>query len=123
MYGGRTNLGKLKDDPALTNVYKGFDESPSDMQLFPTKVGQRSFYPVLVADIVRSYQNVLAPSNHVVGSDPTGYMPTGKGGANVGFIDGHVEWRATERPWTDSGDEQRPAADVPGIEPVLLLTM
>jgi len=94
MYGGRTNLGKLKDDPALTNVYKGFDEAPSDMQLFPTKVGQRSFYPVLVADIVRSYQNVLAPSNHVVGSDPTGYMPTGKGGANVGFIDGHVEWRA-----------------------------
>ena len=93
MYGGRTNLGKYKTDPLLTAAYSGFEEAPTDIQLFPTKVGQRSFYPVLVADIVRSYQNELNPSNHVNGQDPTGYIPPGKGGANIGFIDGHVEWK------------------------------
>ncbi len=96
MYGGRTTLGKYKNDPAVTAAFAAmvFEEVPADMQLFPTKLGQRSFYPVLVADIVRSYQNELNPSNHVNGQDPTGFMPQGKGGANVGYIDGHVEWRA-----------------------------
>jgi prepilin-type N-terminal cleavage/methylation domain-containing protein/prepilin-type processing-associated H-X9-DG protein len=96
MYGGRTTLGKYKTDPAVAAAFAAnvFEEVPADMQLFPTKLGQRSFYPVLVADIVRSYQNELNPSNHVNGQDPTGFMPQGKGGANVGYIDGHVEWRA-----------------------------
>jgi prepilin-type N-terminal cleavage/methylation domain-containing protein/prepilin-type processing-associated H-X9-DG protein len=96
MFGGLTTLGLTKNDPKLKAAFPGtiFEEVPVDVQLFPTKVGQKSFYPVLVADIVRSYQNVLAPSNHCVGSDPTGFMPQGKGGANVGYIDGHVEWHA-----------------------------
>jgi len=108
MFGGRTNLGRYKNDPLLTAAYSGFDEAPNDIQLFPTKLGQRSFYPVLVADIVRSYQNELNPSNHVNGQDPTGYIPPGKGGANIGYIDGHVEWKSQpDLGQTDSANKGR----------------
>jgi prepilin-type processing-associated H-X9-DG protein len=81
------------------------EEVPLDNTLvFPSKVGQRSFYQVLVTDLTRSYSNSFgapddknARANHITAelSDAgTGKMPSGKGGANVGFIDGHVEWRA-----------------------------
>lgn len=94
---GRTYLGKNYAQVNADGVYKGFEEAQSaDTVLFPLKVGQRSFYQVLVADITRSYNNELNPSNHVYGQDPTGYLPKGKGGANVGFIDGHVEWKSQQ---------------------------
>jgi prepilin-type N-terminal cleavage/methylation domain-containing protein/prepilin-type processing-associated H-X9-DG protein len=75
----------------------GFEEVIAGIQpgmsIVPTKLGRKAFYNVLVADLTRSKNNDLAPSNHVVGQDPTGYIPAGKGGANVGYIDGHVEWK------------------------------
>jgi prepilin-type N-terminal cleavage/methylation domain-containing protein/prepilin-type processing-associated H-X9-DG protein len=96
--GGRTGLGKTKAEVKASGKYDGFEEIPdTDGRLvFPTKVGQKSFYEVLVTDTTRSYQNNLSPSNHTRGADdnPAGFMPQGKGGSNVGFMDGHVEWRA-----------------------------
>jgi prepilin-type N-terminal cleavage/methylation domain-containing protein/prepilin-type processing-associated H-X9-DG protein len=87
------------------NGFQGLEEVPLDNTLvFPSKVGQRSFYQVLLTDLTRSYSNSFgapddknARANHITAelSDAgTGKMPSGKGGANVGFIDGHVEWRA-----------------------------
>jgi prepilin-type processing-associated H-X9-DG protein len=88
-YGTATSDGILKD-----GVYKGFEEAQKqELPMVPIKAGQRAYYKVLVADTTRSYLNELNPSNHCVGQDPTGYMPDGKGGGNIGFIDGHVEWK------------------------------
>jgi prepilin-type N-terminal cleavage/methylation domain-containing protein/prepilin-type processing-associated H-X9-DG protein len=93
---GRTNLAKTYDDVVNKDkIYQGFEEAKNAPGiLFPAKVGQRSVYQVLVADTTRSYNNELNPSNHCIGQDPTGYMPAGKGGGNIGFIDGHVEWKS-----------------------------
>lgn len=96
-YAGRQYLSKTYAEIKADGVYQGFEEAATAPdKVFPMKLGQTSFYPVLVADIVRSYNNELAPSNHIVGTDPTGFMPKGKGGANVGYIDGHVDWRAQD---------------------------
>jgi prepilin-type processing-associated H-X9-DG protein/prepilin-type N-terminal cleavage/methylation domain-containing protein len=96
--GGRTNLGKTWSEALNKDkIYSGLEEvkaANSDLPLLPVRMGQKSFYKVLVADTTRSYANELNPSNHVIGRDPTGFMPPGKGGANIGFIDGHVEWKA-----------------------------
>jgi prepilin-type N-terminal cleavage/methylation domain-containing protein/prepilin-type processing-associated H-X9-DG protein len=60
------------------------------------RISDKPFYPVLAADVVRSYQNLFysgSASNHInAGSDPTGYLPRGGGGSNVGYLDGHVSW-------------------------------
>ncbi len=54
-------------------------------------------YEVLWTDNIRSYNGSFSDnvvSNHVIGKEPsTGVMPDGTGGGNVGFLDGHVEWR------------------------------
>jgi len=93
----------LSKDVAYANAKgmpTGFEEVKAGIQpgqtIVPTKLGRKAFYPVLVADLTRSKDNNLAPSNHVVGEDPTGYMPPGKGGANTGYIDGHVEWHGQQ---------------------------
>ena len=94
--------------------YFGFEEVPAGKKIVPSKLGQKDvMYPVLVSDTTRSYNNELAPSNHVIGKDPTGYMINGKGGSNTGFIDGHVEWKAQKdlgqrfvAPNTDAGRRQ-----------------
>ena len=102
---GRTALGTTKDKVGAYSV-AGFEEVPAGQTLFQTRHGQKSFYKVMASDTTRSYQNDMKPSNHVVGNDPTGFMPKfGKGGSNVGYTDGHVEWR-TQR---DLG--QGPALD------------
>jgi prepilin-type N-terminal cleavage/methylation domain-containing protein/prepilin-type processing-associated H-X9-DG protein len=95
IFAGRAALvGTAAQAAHPTYGYGGFEEVPPGMKIVPSKVGQKdAFYPVLVSDTTRSYQNNLAPSNHVMGNDSTGYIPNGKGGANTGFIDGHVEWR------------------------------
>jgi prepilin-type processing-associated H-X9-DG protein len=91
---GRTYLSKTYPEIAKDGVYKGFEEAQkSDLPMVPSKMGQKAYYKVLVADTTRSYNNELNPSNHCIGQDPTGYMPDGKGGGNIGFIDGHVEWK------------------------------
>jgi prepilin-type N-terminal cleavage/methylation domain-containing protein/prepilin-type processing-associated H-X9-DG protein len=96
---GRTNLAKTYAQIKTDNIYGSggnvFEEAQTYAGLmFPQKLGQMAQYKVLVADTTRSYNNELNPSNHCNGQDPTGFMPRGKGGANVGYIDGHVDWKA-----------------------------
>jgi prepilin-type N-terminal cleavage/methylation domain-containing protein/prepilin-type processing-associated H-X9-DG protein len=78
-------------------AYAGLEEVPAGVPVVAAKLGDRPYYKVLVTDCTRSYDNALATnwgSNHInTGVDPTGYLPRGKGGANVGYIDGHVEYR------------------------------
>jgi prepilin-type processing-associated H-X9-DG protein/prepilin-type N-terminal cleavage/methylation domain-containing protein len=110
MIGGRVLLGGTVKE-AEANGFGGFEEvklHDANVKVIPCKVGQKAFYPVLVTDLTRSYQNSFgapiavvpegstARSNHIdaTASDSTGYMPRGKGGSNVGYLDGHVEWRA-----------------------------
>jgi len=116
-FAGRTPLCADKQT-VINNGFKGLEEVPQDNQLvFPSKVGQRSFYQVLVTDLTRTYGNSFgapdeknARTNHITAesSDSTGFMPTGKGGSNVGFIDGHVEWRSqNDLGQTGTGNEHR----------------
>ena len=74
------------------------EEVPAGQQLFPKRQGDKSFYKVLISDLTRSIGNGAASadggSNHVRGSYiGGGVMPAGRGGANVGYVDGHVEWK------------------------------
>jgi prepilin-type processing-associated H-X9-DG protein len=97
IFAGRAALVGTKAEAVHPSFggYGGFEEVPTGAKIVPSRVGQKGvFYPVLVSDTTRSYQNNLAPSNHVTGNDSTGFIPNGKGGSNTGFIDGHVEWRA-----------------------------
>jgi prepilin-type processing-associated H-X9-DG protein/prepilin-type N-terminal cleavage/methylation domain-containing protein len=89
---GRKELNVSKTQ---TTTFKGFEEVPDGIQIAPGPklTGPKAYYEVLVADTTRSWQNTLSPSNHIRGEDPTGYLPRGNGGANIGFIDGHVEWK------------------------------
>ena len=96
---GRTNLAKTYPQIKADNIYGSggnvFEEAQGYGGLmFPLKLGQMAQYKVLVADTTRSYNNELNPSNHCSGQDPTGFMPRGKGGANIGYIDGHVDWKS-----------------------------
>jgi prepilin-type N-terminal cleavage/methylation domain-containing protein/prepilin-type processing-associated H-X9-DG protein len=94
IFAGRKSYIGTKAEAAARGV-QGFEEvTDPNVRLFPGKTGQKTFYPVIASDLTRSYNNDLAPSNHVRGNDPTGYMPRGNGGSNVGYIDGHVEWRS-----------------------------
>jgi prepilin-type processing-associated H-X9-DG protein len=107
--GGRTKLTKGWKNAEASGggaafTMKGWEEvkdvDPDGMlQLFPSKLGRKAFYEILVTDMTRSKDNNLAPSNHVVGrddgsmSEAAGFMARGKGGSNIGFTDGHVEWK------------------------------
>lgn len=96
---GQTNLGVTKAEFLASGGGSkgGFEEVPDNQQrLFALRQGQKAFYQVLVADTTRTWNNDLNPSNHVRGTTSDGKMPRGRGGANVGFIDGHVEWRAQD---------------------------
>lgn len=50
---------------------------------------------VFVADLTRSFNNVLDGSTHITGRDTGGFLPltTRDGGAHVGIIDGSVTWK------------------------------
>ncbi len=73
--------------------YGGFEEVPADRRVLAAKLTDKPFYDVLVTDTTRSFVNNLSPSNHVIGTDPTGVLPQNpRGGANVGHMDGHVDW-------------------------------
>lgn len=61
-----------------------------------SKLQDRPYYTVLWTDITRSESQVLGAgsgSNHVWGTaNSSGVLPPGNGGANEGFLDGHVQW-------------------------------
>lgn len=100
-FAGRQEVCKTKKEIIAKGIYAGFDELSDNQLAFPAKLSDKAFYSVLVTDQTRTYQNDLAPSNHLIGKDDgtqrpdglAGYMPNGnKGGTNVGFVDGHAEW-------------------------------
>lgn len=102
-YAGRKNLAVAKvaalGSPDNNAQYGGFEEVPAGKLIFPRKVTDKAFYEVLVADTARSFNNgssaTLFGSNHLQGNTDAkpGYLPSGsKGGVNVGYLDGHVEW-------------------------------
>jgi len=105
IYAGRSLLTTTKDK-IPTSLYTGFEEVPADQQVFVSKMGQKAFYQVIVTDVTRSYANQLNPSNHVIGPDTGGVMPRGKGGANIGYIDGHVEWKQQDELGQGPGPNQ-----------------
>ena len=95
--GGRYKLGFLG-----ASGIGGFNEvaaAGEDRPIHQT-LEDNAFYDVIAADLTRSYNNSFARSdglkgaNHIEGEDPGGIMPGGNGGGNIGFIDGHVEWRS-----------------------------
>jgi prepilin-type N-terminal cleavage/methylation domain-containing protein/prepilin-type processing-associated H-X9-DG protein len=102
VYAGRAAFSGDKDNARINYFYGGWEEVPAGVNLFPSKMGRRSHYKVLAMDTHRSLDGVFikdanfSGSNHIVGRDDApgrvGYMPKGKGGSNVGYIDGHVEW-------------------------------
>jgi prepilin-type N-terminal cleavage/methylation domain-containing protein/prepilin-type processing-associated H-X9-DG protein len=93
-FAGRRELNKTKDELATAGFYIGWEELPKGPKAFPLKLTDKAFYNILVADMARSYSDQLNPSNHLRGTDPTGVLPPGNsGGANVGYVDGHVDWR------------------------------
>ena len=110
--GGRYKLGVLG-----ASGIGGFNEvaaSGEDRPIHQT-LEDNAFYDVIAADLTRSYSNSFSRSdglkgaNHVEGEDPGGIMPGGTGGANAGYIDGHVEWR----PQNEMG-QQSEFATTPG---------
>jgi prepilin-type N-terminal cleavage/methylation domain-containing protein/prepilin-type processing-associated H-X9-DG protein len=116
--GGRQYLAqtpaKAKASAPSGDVIDGFNEVPADQLIVPGRVGQKSFYGVLVTDMTRTYLNKFGSpdnkngrSNHIDGNadDSTGYIPRGKGGSNVGYIDGHVDWRTQN----ELGQKEYPA--------------
>ncbi|MGB7161333.1 MAG: prepilin-type N-terminal cleavage/methylation domain-containing protein [Tepidisphaeraceae bacterium] len=99
VFAGHANLVIRKSQQNPAN-YIGFEEAVAagDPQLFPKRLGQKPYYRVLVADLTRAFATSFLisgnPCNHVYGNEsPVDFMPRGKGGMNVGFMDGHVEWR------------------------------
>lgn len=102
IFAGRKAFSGDKANASTNFNYGGWEEVPAGVNLFPSKLGRRSFYQVLALDTHRTVSGVFikdanfSGSNHVIGRDDVpgrvGYMPKGKGGTNVGFLDGHVEW-------------------------------
>lgn len=116
-FGGQTSLGGTLSD-AFNPVTGGYSaQSLNEVPLqtphvFPRRVGQRSYYGILVTDMTQSDASGLmstnSGSNHIRGGLVSGgYLPRGNGGANVGYVDGHVEWHLQNQmgqtgPSTDS---------------------
>jgi prepilin-type N-terminal cleavage/methylation domain-containing protein/prepilin-type processing-associated H-X9-DG protein len=110
--GGPGNVGQMK----------GYEDVPADRQVVARRMSDKPYYRAMVADCTRSFSNSVggvaggsesgsSQSNHVTNaSDPTGYLPKGKGGTNVGYIDGHVDWRAQN----EMGQTPLLPTDLPG---------
>jgi prepilin-type N-terminal cleavage/methylation domain-containing protein/prepilin-type processing-associated H-X9-DG protein len=113
VFAGRPRTSFVKDSTAPRGGwpfagYAGFEDVPDGMLTLPLRLGKRTFYEVIAADFTRAQASgtgvgtfgavaaggVVTTSNHIAaGENVPGYMPRGnKGGSNVGYIDGHVEW-------------------------------
>jgi prepilin-type N-terminal cleavage/methylation domain-containing protein/prepilin-type processing-associated H-X9-DG protein len=122
--GGRTTLSQVKSKIVATGKFDGFEEAPANQQLFIRKAGQKTYYKEMITDLTRSLNNQIntnGGSNHLKGvTDPTGYLPTGKGGTNLGYTDGHVEWvdQKSMGQRTPSQAHRRQMYDPNGSQPV-----
>jgi prepilin-type N-terminal cleavage/methylation domain-containing protein/prepilin-type processing-associated H-X9-DG protein len=78
--------------------YTHFNFTPGATLFYAVKITDRPDAKALWFDLTRAgadrFFRASSGSNHVIGQEPIGgTMPRGNGGANVGFLDGHVEWR------------------------------
>ena len=79
----------------------GFEEVPINTKTLHETLDDNAFYDEVAADLTYTYQGKFsgtgAPgsrANHLEAVDGNGeLLPSDPGGANIGFIDGHVEWR------------------------------
>ena len=81
----------------------GFESIPAGKRVMRQKLSQKSFFNVAVADICYSDADLFSyradrpetKLNHIVKQQaPTpGFIPRGKGGINVGYLDGSAEWK------------------------------
>jgi len=102
IFAGRIDYAKGKAAIIASTALRGFEEVPTNAIVFPGRQGQRPHYKVIATDISRSINGNFAfansTSNHVVGKEPVpAFIPRGKGGGNLGFLDGHVEWKPQEQ--------------------------
>ena len=80
----------------------GFEEVPSGERAIHGSLEDQAFYDEIASDLVRTFNGSFdsgktatnAASTFISGDVTTpNFMPDGSGGANIGFIDGHVSWR------------------------------
>jgi prepilin-type N-terminal cleavage/methylation domain-containing protein len=100
--GGNPDLSRNRlwgtDGPVLNQGWANADWTAGTVQRYPIKVGDKAKEKVIWFDLTRAnaggFFRASEGSNHVYATEVTpGVMPRGKGGANVGLIDGSVEWR------------------------------
>lgn len=85
--------------PVATTGVSGFDNVPAGENTFHRTLEDTAFYDEVVSDLTYSFNGTFTNTNgdranHIDDATSNGTsMPSGNGGGNVGFIDGHVEWR------------------------------
>lgn len=99
---------------SVARYASGFEEVPSNMKVFHETLDDVAYYDEVVSDLTYAYQGKFVlpgasdtRANHLETQAPNGdVLPGDPGGSNVGFIDGHVEWRkANELGQTESPHE------------------
>lgn len=86
---------------SVARYASGFEEVPANTKTFHETLDDRAYYDEVVSDLTYAFQgNFVLPgdtrsrANHLDATAANGdLIPGDPGGSNVGFIDGHVEWR------------------------------
>ena len=85
---------------SVGNYGSGFEEVPANTKTFHETLEDQAYYDAIASDLTYSWNNVIDSAdgrrraNHLNVSAPNGQqLPNDPGGSNVGFIDGHVQWR------------------------------
>lgn len=119
IFAGRASAAYKKTTHPLgndgwANEIGGLEEVPDGQLAFPLRLEDQPFYDVAVGDIANSWNGDFdsAPSgewsNHIDGlEEVAGYANSGPGGANIGYIDGHTEWRPERELGQDEPDKGR----------------
>ena len=86
-------------------------EVPEDERVFHLSLDDQAYYDVVASDLTYAFNNSFvfgrpgSRANHLDASASDGNrLFAEQGGSNVGFIDGHVEWRRS----IDMGQQQAP---------------
>jgi prepilin-type N-terminal cleavage/methylation domain-containing protein len=111
-------VGRPSYSEANGSALSGFQEVPAGARPFHKNLEDTAYYDVMVADVTRYFSNSFhrAPfraSNHIY-EDQAGVttMPSGTGGTNVTYIDGHTEWVQQN----EMGQRESPYIGLPQFE-------
>jgi len=110
---GVAPAGYGRGPTSVAQYASGFEEVPANTKTFHETLEDQAFYDVVASDLTYAYNGVFdsgdgrSRANHLDAATASGQrLPTDPGGSNVGFIDGHVEWRkANKLGQTDSSHE------------------